>query len=583
MRSRDEEESENDSSILNRGDIKIKVRHISRVGSETAAEKMEDNLGSSDKTYFVVKMKNTGGESNKFTFLAQSLAERDTVVLAIRSLIDPGMHSKSSRTRKVQPNIDHKIRSEQRNKNVLQDQYPAEIDKCYETENSFSEFNTKNKKPSRPTNLIIDSMENKEHANDSRNDEGIRDIENSEREYTREENIDMKVHDDFVNKLMITKKQSINKSTRRPNARIEKNDVYSSKTLAKKDTITEGRVRPHSSSGISSTKLLINNKKSRSRSPRELERKVRHQATLDRKTISMDGITDSTRYESFACNPIGGCRNPIEGCQSQALAAVEDGDLADLAATCTNPVTGPWCADDVCTVTLKDFADSMTGIFELKQKFKEDLYVDGKHQKVVAEEYISGFLSNNTNMSELLSVNDLWNVAAVKPTTGKKLKDRRPHNRARNADGKAIRLKNLRKQMTFKAADTKNMTFLQTISSFDASNNRKEKLNSKKSKLQDVDDSELLYYDSDPEDARERTMKCGPRVAMARRESSVGNETNPKRREALNILDSRSFGLGRKWKRLGQEVLSDIIEVRKLIIEIIIKSVVKKSIRRILS
>jgi len=112
MRSRDEEESENDSSILNRGDIKIKVRHISRVGSETAAEKMEDNLGSSDKTYFVVKMKNTGGESNKFTFLAQSLAERDTVVLAIRSLIDPGMHSKSSRTRKVQPNIDHKIRSE---------------------------------------------------------------------------------------------------------------------------------------------------------------------------------------------------------------------------------------------------------------------------------------------------------------------------------------------------------------------------------------------------------------------------------------------------------------------------------------
>jgi hypothetical protein len=543
------------------------------VGSETAAEKMEDNLGSSDKTYFVVKMKNTGGESNKFTFLAQSLAERDTVVLAIRSLIDPGMHSKSSRTRKVETYIDHKIRSEERNKNVLQDQDPAEVDKNYETENYFSEFNTKNKKTSRPTNLIIDSMENKEHTTDSRNDEGIRDIENSEREYSREDGIDMKVRDDFVNKLMITKKQSINKSTRRPNARIEKNDVYGSKTLAKKVTIIDGRVRPHPSSRISSTKLLNNNIKSRSRSPRELEHKGRHQATLDRKKITMDGITDSTRCESFACNPIGGC-------QSQALAAVEDGDLADLAATCTNPVTGPWCADDVCTVTLKDFADSMTGIFELKQKSNEDLYVDGKHQRVVAEEYISGFLSNNTNMSELLSVNDLWNVAAVKPATGKELKNRRPHNRARNADGKAIRLKNLRKQMTFKAADTKNMTFLQTVSSFDDIN-RKEKLNKRKNKFEDVDDSELLYYDSDPEDARERTMKCGPRVAMARRESSLGNETNPKRREALNILDSRSFGLGRKWKRLGQEVLSDIIEVRELMIEIIIKSALKKSIRRI--
>jgi hypothetical protein len=110
MRFRDEEESENDSSRLNRGDIKIKVRHISRVGSETAAEKMEDNRGPSDKTYFVVKMKNTGGESNKFTFLAQSLAERDTVVLAIRSLIDPGNHyHQSSRTRKSQSNIEHKI------------------------------------------------------------------------------------------------------------------------------------------------------------------------------------------------------------------------------------------------------------------------------------------------------------------------------------------------------------------------------------------------------------------------------------------------------------------------------------------
>jgi hypothetical protein len=535
------------------------------VGSETAAEKMEDNRGPSDKTYFVVKMKNTGGESNKFTFLAQSLAERDTVVLAIRSLIDPGNHyHQSSRTRKSQSNIEHKIiRSEERNKNVHRDQDPAEIDKNYETQNT-KEF--------MPTNLI-ESMENKKHTTDSRNDEGLRDTENSEREYNREDSIDMKVHDDFVNKLMITKKQSIiNKSMRRPNARIEKNDVDSSKTLAKKDTIIDGRVRPHSSSRINSSKLLNNNKKSRSRSPRELEHKRHHQAaTLDRKKITMDGITDSTLYESFACNPIGGC-------QSQALVAVEDGDLADLAATCTNPVaTGPWCADDVCTASLKDFADSMTGIFELKQKFKEDLYVDGKDQRVVAEEYISGFLSNNTNMSELLSVNDLWNVAAVKPATGKESKNRRPHNRARNADGKAIRLKNLRKQMTFEGADTKNMAFLQTISSFGAIN-RKEKLNNRKNMFEDTDDSELLYYDSDPEDAKERIMKCGPRVAMARRKSSLGNGTNPKPREALNILDSRSFGLGRKWKRLGQEVLFDIIEVGELIIEIIIKSV---SIRRI--
>jgi len=573
FRSRDEEESENDGSRINRGDIKIKVRHISRVGSEkdTTPVKGGDDHGLPDRskknTHFVLKMKHAVGE-NKFAFLAQSLAERDTVVLAIRSLIDPGKHSEASRTKKGQPIIDHKIWSEERNKNILQE--PAEIgeqskesreDKSNGRENISTEFNTENTKIFTSTNLA-DSMENKNITTDSHGN-GLRVTKQNERDSNKGNDIDRKVHSSFVNKPMITKKQLITKSMRRPIAKIEKNDLDSSKskTFAKKDTIIDGNSCLDSSLGISSTKLL--NKNQKSRSPKELQHGRHHHSRSDRRKITMDGITDSVLYESFACNPIG--------CQSQALAAVEDGDIANIAAACTNSGNGPWCTDDVCTASLKDFADSMKGIFELKQSYKEDTYTDDENQRVVMEEYISGFLSNSKNMSELLSVKDIWNVAALKHSTGKELKSRRLHNRARNADGKAIRLKNLRKRMTFKGADTKKMTFLQTISSFDDIN-RKEKLNKKKStksiqssviKFDHTEDSELLYYDSDPEDARERTMKCGPRVVMARREVSLGNETNPRRKEALNILDSSRFGLGRKWKRLGQEVLFDIIEATK--------------------
>merc|ERR1711935_141723 len=104
--------------------------------------------------------------------------------------------------------------------------------------------------------------------------------------------------------------------------------------------------------------------------------------------------------------------------------------------------------------------------------------------------------------------------------------------------------------MTFQGADERNVSALLTISSFDDAT-RKAKEN--------MDDDELLYYDSDPEDARERTLTKGPRVVMAQREDS---RSRAKRRELLDILDT-SLGMGRRWKRLGQDVLSDIIEATK--------------------
>jgi len=79
--------------------------------------------------------------------------------------------------------------------------------------------------------------------------------------------------------------------------------------------------------------------------------------------------------------------------------------------------------------------------------------------------------------------------------------------------------------------------------------------------LNESEGSEVLCYDSDPEGARERTLKRGPRRAMAERENALDDSATA-RREALDILGSSRFGLGRKWRRHGDEVVLDIIEVR---------------------
>ena len=528
MQSRNEEESENDGSKINQRDLKIKVRHIARVGSEKefSSEERRDDYNSSQNKYFVIKMKHSVDQANnKFIFLARSLADRDTVVLAIRSLLEKGNHSLHSRTSRVQP-TEYKIRSEDANLKAL---------KALKISDQSREMMRDNHPP-HSNNILLESRDDNCFAREECSDRDASDRS-----------------DPFVDPFLDNNYNLTHRSVRN---KPYKNDVGNYKrALVKRDNIEAHTSRQHSSTA----KVRYDKQTSQlqSRSHRMVERQRNNQSEKARTTTAArNKITDPALYESLACN--------------QALSIVEDGDIAKLAGDCTNSATGmanlavactqqttgPWCTDDVCTASLKDFADSMTGIFELKHNHKRnDMDAANGSQRVVAEEYISGFLSNDTKVSELLSVRDIWNAAAVKHATGKELK--RLHNRARSPDGKARRIKNLRQQMTFKGADADNVAFLQTISSFDDVAWRRGKL---------AKDSDLMFYDSDPEDARERThQKRGPRVAAALLEA-VSCESNAKRREALDIFDNSRFGLGRKWKRLGQEVLSDIIEVRKVIV-----------------
>jgi len=547
MRSKDEEESENDGSKVNQRDVKIKVRHISRIGSDIdLTSERRDNHNSSIRPQnkcFVIKIKYNDGEFNQFKFLAQSLAERDSVLLAIRSLIGQGRHVQGNLPSKSQ-SLGYKSRSNEFNVKCLKAQ------KIHDHRNEIvgeeiDSFNIP------VPNRLVNPIDNEKFPTDSRDDNGFGNTEDSERN-TRDsfknsinrENGRGKVYDSCGSTHKLTTPQSIFSTTKlnrnKNSAWMEKKIIDSNVRAAKKNVATSGRNRQHQSV------LRTNHNKARSRSPRMIEHQRNH-TVIDRAKPVLNKLIDPKLYEeSITCNPIG---RPL-----QALSALEDGYIANLAATSTNPVTGPWCTDDVCTASLKDFADSMTGIFDLKDhRNMKGVCATDRNQRAIAEEYISGFLSNNANMSELLSVKDLWNVAATKHATGNEIKRKQFHNRSRNSNGKATRIMNLRKQMTFEGADTENTTFLQTISSFD---DVSRKANG------DTDDCELLYYDSDPEDVRECTLKRGPRVAISRRKQAL-NESNTKRREALNILDTSRFGLGRKWKRLGQDVLSDIIEATK--------------------
>jgi hypothetical protein len=555
---RDEEESENDGSKVNRRDIKIKVSHIAKIGSdkESTSEKRRDDHNPSERSQnkgFFMKIKSSAGEFNKLKFLAQSPAERDSVLLAIRSLIDHGKNLRGHQERHVQgghpsnsQTAEYEMRSNEKFFKALKITEMAE-----ENADSLSI-----PVPNNSVNPVDDEefFDSRDEFFDSRENNGFRRTEESERDTAdtcsrskekdsfQRENGRGKVYDSSY-KFARSNSANTMSSRNKYSAWMKKKDIDKDDRAAKEINAAHERNRQRQSA------LRASHNKERARPHRRPE----HQRDLADIDGSKSFMSESKSSMSESNSSMSEMADAMvhDSCQSQALSALANGFGADF----TNPVVGPWCTDDICTAGLKEFADSMTGIFDLKDNRNvKGAYANKKNQRASAEEYMSGFLSSNKNMSELLSVKDLWNVAAMKRATGKEIKNTRIHNRARNSSGKALRLKNLRKQMTFEGADTTNTAILQTISSFDDVDRKSEG---------DMDDSDLLYYDSDPEDAREHTLIDGPRVAIARRKAA-SKKSSGKRREALDILDTSRFGLGRKWKRLGQDVLSDIIEVSNI-------------------
>ena len=512
MRSRDEDESENDSGKANQRDIKFKVRHIAKIGTERESTS-ERNEKSNRNKIFIIKMKYPVGEFTKFKFMAPTLPDRDSALLAIKGILDQGTQNVPTKSQ----SIEFETRSHQSNVKSLRGlQISEQRDPSTEEDDSLDI-----PAPNRMDNTDDDD----DIFYDTRDDTQFERQVDSEREGV---NVFGKSSENRSFQKGSSHSRPFENAYSRPSTPQHKMNRNRPKDFAEKKTTDNSRRTATSDmAGPSKPRLTRAQRLAETRKLLKGKTAVKEITHADRVKSAMKEMTDSETNE----NKFGGFK---------------DVDISKLAPNFAAPEIGPWCTDDICTASLRNFADSMTGIFEVSENRGQ---ATANHkQRAKAEEYITGFLGNNANMGDLFSVKDLWEVAARKHATGKEIK--RLQNRARKSSGQAIRLQNLRKQMTFKGANTRDVSVLQTISSFDDAVR----------KARENKEDELLYYDSDPEDARERTVTKGPRKAMARRADS---KFRGKRGEALDILDTSRSLPGRKYKRSGQDVLSDIIETTK--------------------
>ena len=263
-----------------------------------------------------------------------------------------------------------------------------------------------------------------------------------------------------------------------------------------------------------------------------------------------------------------------------------------------------WCTDDICTLALKDIAETCTGMFNhpdslptVKDGVKTHLYTKedleniacrpgcAAEERVIVEEYIAGVLGGPAGI--FANGGDAWNVENSKQAPTKD-KSKRNHikNRASHLNAQAMRLRSLRNEMTFAAAlkrSKEKMHFVQTTKSFDDIDSERLRQAQDKSfsrmhssalmgsmingmvatRHNLGDDDDAVYYDSDPEDARPRTR--GVRRASANRRNAITEQDEkPKvRPPVLSGVGFEKIAIGKKLRKLDEELIIDIVQVRQ--------------------
>jgi hypothetical protein len=257
---------------------------------------------------------------------------------------------------------------------------------------------------------------------------------------------------------------------------------------------------------------------------------------------------------------------------STALTNVDDAELVTMA----NQMADPWCTDDIFTAALKDVAEACKGIFHMKQK-REAKEAQGRGEM----EYLD-VLGNNSVMVKLLSGGDVWNGSSTKsPNVAS---PSRVQNRASKMNEQAVRRQKLRSEMTFEAAETREkMYFLQTVNSYDdldLAGRKNSRTSAQTSNVNDqfdilqrmanivaqepskTHDSEILYYDSDPEFVRERRLRKGPRRVAAERSNALEVEEKKKsRRRTLSGIPIDRLRMGGHHKTMNEGLVAEVIEV----------------------
>lgn len=259
-------------------------------------------------------------------------------------------------------------------------------------------------------------------------------------------------------------------------------------------------------------------------------------------------------------------------------------------------VAGNWCTDDVCSLALRDIADTCTGIFAKQSHRAGNLTESAKAESAFLEEYIATALGAPNAVYSYIMDRDVGNTDSATAATATVIEggSRQVQNRANLLNAQAVRLRNLRNEMTFTEALRKShekVHFVKTTQSFDdasqyarqqqqqAASEAARRLHSSplikhvvesmmmgdtEAKPSVVD--EVAYYDSDPEDVKPRILsKRGPRRVAADHKS---NERFKKdqlghSKKSVNVKALERIPTGKKVRKLDEDAVIDIVQVRK--------------------
>lgn len=249
-----------------------------------------------------------------------------------------------------------------------------------------------------------------------------------------------------------------------------------------------------------------------------------------------------------------------------------------------------WCSDDICTLALKDIAETCTGMFDQRHRdFPSDPNGDfrdvdpnNEADRAYIEEYIACSLGGpNGALGAIFPDGDVWNVDSSKGRGGRgKVKTIR--NRASLLNAQATRLRTLRNEMTFAAAlkrSKEKMQYVQTTKSFDDADGERIRRARERSVSRlhssalmervmggmvlssPEADEDSLYYDSDPEDVRARTK--GVRRALANHTNAVTKEEEHKHqaRPVLSGVGFERIAVSKKLRKLDEGLIVQIVQV----------------------
>jgi hypothetical protein len=304
-------------------------------------------------------------------------------------------------------------------------------------------------------------------------------------------------------------------------------------------------------------------------------------------------------------------RKPIIDVTSLSPSTTQNFD--HIGGTASYQMTGGWCADDFCTTTLHDMANTCSGIFAIEQLKQAQAQVScfdpsrqvscfdptlTEEQMLMIEEYITSALGAPSAMYSFLTEGEsVWDTGLPgnPPQAPQQQQQPQPEdmassrvrNRASQMNAQANRMRTLRNEMTFAAAlkqSKARMHVIRTTQSFDDAKlpqiadkaakefhasalldmlvkNMMAHHTGKEAKAEVDEDQDIAYYDSDPEDSRPRTLHQGPRRISAERRNQAptagGGKVKHQRALSGIGLDNVGARLGRK---MDEHAIVEIVQ-----------------------